>query len=352
MKKQRINTENIKEEGSVSARQPVRRELPDPDKPLKSFKEYQREMQRATEPEKAAVTAADKEKRLKKTKNRRNRKSKRQPQKENTCRERGFAVPEQEKPRRRVTKAQLRRKQRLRKFGLVLLVAAVLTVGTVLTVTLLFKTENFRIEGESRYTEQELCEAAGIVQGENMFSFKLKESEENIFKKLPYVESIKVRRRLPDTVVFFVETAREAFAVKTENNWLVLSENLKILRLSGEAPAGAATVYGITAEKGEAGEYFECTDAEKKQTLNALLSCAANYNIGNITEVNLEDIYNIWFVTDNRFKIIVGTTVEMDYKLRLVEKVINEELADTPKAVIDAGSANSTKSVTVRKNDF
>lgn len=378
MNRQAPNNRNMQNDKSNGGTAPggYRRPLPDPDRPVKSFKEYQREIQtlQNTETEKERRTAQINNKnkrpskkqlkRIKEAEKRQARERKKQAkrlkqtkqtkrtQETRRAAEQEFLTPESAPPRRRVTKAQLRRKKKMRKFGLAVLITAVVTVGVVLVVTLLFKVKNFRIEGECRYTEQELCAAAGIKTEDNMFSFTIKTSEEQIAKTLPYIENIKVRRRLPDTVVFFVEPATEMYAVKTDEGWLVLSENLKILRTAEQAPQDISTIYGLTAEKGEVGTYLKCEDAEKKAALDTVISGAENNSLGKITAINLEDIYNMWFVVDSRFKIVLGTTVDVDYKLSFVKKIIDTELADTPKAVIDASSAHTTKRVYVSKEDF
>ena len=80
---------------------------------------------------------------------------------------------------RRVTRAEQLRIRRRKAIIGVLCVLAVLVVGIVLSINLLFKVTDFRVENADRttpantgiYTEQQLIDATGIQVGDNLYGF-------------------------------------------------------------------------------------------------------------------------------------------------------------------------------------
>lgn len=85
----------------------------------------------------------------------------------------------------------------------VLLVAAALTTACVV----FFRVNNITVIGNSRYTVQEVIEASGIQQGDNLITLSPSRVAARIRLRLPYVSSVSIRRALPDTVVLEIEDA-------------------------------------------------------------------------------------------------------------------------------------------------
>ena len=78
---------------------------------------------------------------------------------------------------------------------LVLICAAILAA-----VTVFFKVKKVIVSGESRYSAEEVLEAAGIAEGENLFFLNKVAITNRIFRDRPYLDTVSIRRRFPDTV--------------------------------------------------------------------------------------------------------------------------------------------------------
>ena len=164
---------------------------------------------------------------------------------------------------RRVTRAEQLRIRRRKAIIGVLCVLAVLVVGIVLSINLLFKVTDFRVENADRttpantgiYTEQQLIDATGIQVGDNLYGFSTKEKSDQLLAQMPYLDVAVVIRQAPGTVIIRVQPAVERFKMEYSGSWLVLSEQLKVLRvepaepdnlvqLDALLPEGAATTPG------------------------------------------------------------------------------------------------------------
>ena len=81
-----------------------------------------------------------------------------------------------------------------------LLSVAVICTAIVLALTLFFRVETITVSGQRRYTEDQIREASGVESGDNLYLLNKHEVAARITQALPYVESIRINRKLPDTL--------------------------------------------------------------------------------------------------------------------------------------------------------
>ena len=101
-------------------------------------------------------------------------------------------------------------------FLLRLLCTALVIAAVIGAVTLFFKAETIAVEGNRKYTEQEVIEAAGLHLGDNLYLMNKYDHAQAIFQNLPYVESASINRKLPDTLLIEVKECPAAASVPAE----------------------------------------------------------------------------------------------------------------------------------------
>lgn len=153
------------------------------------------------------------------------------------------APPRQKKPPKPANPARKRRNRRIA--GIVAILVLV-CAGVCFSLTVLFKIERYSIQGESPYSEEEIIAVFGKQPGDNMFGFTVGASERQLEQSLPYLESVSIRRRLPDTIVFRVEPAVETYYIVQDGQVAVLSATRKLLRLADAEPEGLTRIIGIS----------------------------------------------------------------------------------------------------------
>ena len=82
-----------------------------------------------------------------------------------------------------------------------LLSVVVISGAIVAALTLFFKVETITVSGATEYSSEEIITASGIQQGDNLFLLNKYEIYESILEKLPYVSSVSISRKLPDTLL-------------------------------------------------------------------------------------------------------------------------------------------------------
>ena len=251
-------------------------------------------------------------------------------------------LPDGQTPHR-VTRSEARRRRRRRAIITVCLMLLFIGTGFLLSVTVLFQISDYRVDGECIYSQEELVEAFGHEPGENMFRFKISEAEEEMTKELPYLESIKVRRSLPETVVFIVTPAQEKYSIETSAGILVLSGSLRILRTAQAAEEGLCVITGLQPESNKVGDWVSSGDATTDELVKTVLDAVDASEFGPITAIDFTDPYDIILTYDGRIKVKLGTTAQLEYKLEMVKKTLEDSyFTDTTTGTLDASDAGKT----------
>lgn len=169
--------------------------------------------------------------------------------------------------------ARRRRNSRRRRgrFGGLYRFFAVLAViaAVVAACVIFFRINQVSVVGHVRYTAQEIVEVSGILQGDNLVALPKGQIASRIRMSLPYVESVSIRRQLPDGVEI---TVRERVAVASvdsaDGRWLISSQG-KLLERAEDHPV--VRVEGISAMAPYAGNNVEVS-AEQSNSLDHVLS--------------------------------------------------------------------------------
>lgn len=126
-------------------------------------------------------------------------------------------------------------RHRQHRFGFLYRVMTVLAISAVIVValTLFFKADNLEVEGNSRYTEQEILDASGISPGDNLFLLNRAAASQRLTEALPYLEAVRIRITLPDTLRIEVTECTSTFAIPQEGTVWVMSSGGKLVGTAG-----------------------------------------------------------------------------------------------------------------------
>lgn len=287
------------------------------------------------------------------------------------------------RPPRRLTHSELRRRRRRRNLLMAFLGLLVVGIGVVLSLTVLFKVETFRIENMDEstpantgiYTEDAILGALGVPVGENMFQFSAAQKEKSMVVSLPYLERVEIRRRLPSTLVIRVEPAVETWCAQSDSGWLALSDGLKIMAIGETQPEGLPALLGLDIEAPVAGYYLKlatpnatatpapaASGVSSSQTsstastsssstgeenghdpledVNRLLELLWTYELkDDCTSIQFGEANELYFIYQNRAKVLLGTFNNLDYKLKFAAYLLHNEdgkgIGDTEQGTLD-----------------
>jgi len=178
----------------------------------------------------------------------------------------------------------------------------------------------------------------GVVLG-----FNTAEAQQAIAAALPYLESVEIKRRLPDTVVITATPAVETYTVESAAGWAVLSQSYKVLRVDAEAPAGLVRIDGAQADAPAPGQPVKFTEEDKLSVLQTVLSKAQAQGLGPISEVDLTNTLELSFLYQDRIRIVLGTTNDLDYKIKWAWEMVtpgqtSDSLGEEERGTLDVSS--------------
>ncbi|MBQ8539095.1 MAG: FtsQ-type POTRA domain-containing protein [Ruminococcus sp.] len=229
------------------------------------------------------------------------------------------------------------------------IVAIVLIVCVVLSLTVLFKTQNYTVTGNTKYDQNEIITTCGITKNENIFLANKRSAEKKLMKAYPYIEAVDVSFAIPDTITIDVIEAVPAYIVKvTDSQFLIVSSQGRILEQVGATKGYDIPLFlGPDVSNAVVGEYVEFEGKKTLEIINEIVSVFVDNGYTGITELDATDPGNISFTYDGRIKVKLGLPEDISYKVRTAMTIILEKLdlngTTTTEGELDVSSCNTTK---------
>ena len=140
-------------------------------------------------------------------------------------------APEEQRPAGGTPPKPPRRRLRLR-LPKGLLLTALGIVGIYLLLhSQLFSVKTIDVTGNSIVPDEKIVELSEIAAGERLYAVNIKDSAKKI-GYYPYVESVTVKRRLPDRIVIDIVERKPVGAVVTTNGYIQVSADGRLLSIS------------------------------------------------------------------------------------------------------------------------
>ena len=232
------------------------------------------------------------------------------------------------------------------RFLLRLATVLAVVIALVMGMAIFFKVATVNVYGAQKYTAWEVMEASGIQTGDNLLGLSRAKHGSLIRSNLPYVESVRIGIKLPDTVNIEIRELEIAYAVQASDDswWLMRADGL-IVDKSDEANAVNHTrIQGVKMEDPQIGKQAKAwngqpeetveegqtipTTAQSSQQLEAALSVIQyleeNGLIGVAEYVNVEHPMDLEFWYGDQYRVLLGDTSRLAYKISSVKSAINQ----------------------------
>ena len=219
-----------------------------------------------------------------------------------------------------------RRQRFFRVVGRVLFIG-ILLAAAIVALTVFFRVHTITVEGAARYTAEEIVAGMDVKQGDNLYLWNKVKVTDELLQQFPYLETVQIRRHLPDTLVVTVEECTAVVAVPSDGGYYYLSEQGKVLEQNA-ADGGLPAVTGVTLSGLTPGQMVEPgEDAYVDAMLEVLQTMDAGGMLDGLRFINLQDLTDIRIGYDGQFDIRIGTMDGLAYRLRFAKTVIDERLS-------------------------
>lgn len=240
-----------------------------------------------------------------------------------------------------------------------LLLQLVTVVAVVLALTfgmsIFFKVEVVMVSGNEKYDAYTVWQASGIQEGDNLLSFGKARAGGQIKAKLPYVNTVRIGIKLPNTVNIVIEEWDVLYCVKDNSGlwWLITSEGDVIDQVDSATAGEYTRIVGITLDSptvggsaraveplpqtNEAGELIPITVLASEQLSTALTIVQyleSESIIGEVTSVDVTDLGDIELWYGQQYQVRLGDTTQLGYKITCMNQAV-KQLADYESGEID-----------------
>ena len=238
-------------------------------------------------------------------------------------------------------------------YALATVVGAVIILILCMTWIFNYEVKNIKINGLSLYTNEQVLVVGGVAQRGNLIRTDTDLIEERLTKHLVYIDNVQVKKKYPTGLEINITEAKKAADIEYKAQYYVLSESGRILECGNtERNAGIPLVKGIELESVNPGDKLAATDIMKTKILNQLTEIIADLEFENIKVIDLSDRTNIILNYEDRINIYIGSSVDMDYKLKYIKTVIDERLAESYRGTLRYNGVNSGISAIPESQDL
>lgn len=195
-----------------------------------------------------------------------------------------------------------------------------------------FRVSDITVQGNSRYTAQEIIDVSGVETGDNLFLLRTSAISGQLCRRLPYIREANVRWALPDGVSITVIEGRAVAAVAQEGQWWLIGEDCKLLERA-RATGGLPIVTGIDPLVPAEGTYLAAGEDQRHRVawLEELLEALGeNGLLDKLGGVDLSEEYRLTFVYDGRFTVHLPPVTErgMSYWLHRFATAVADPRVD------------------------
>lgn len=228
--------------------------------------------------------------------------------------------------------ALLRKKfvEHRRGFFLALVILAILALFFFGVYRLFFVIRHVDVDTSSVYSAAQIQTAAGITDGENLYSFKTADAENAITFRLPYIRSAEITRTIPNGVSIVTENDEMRYYTEIYGETVALSAGLRVLGTvdpSEAAENGSIRLYLPPVEKAVAGRILVFRDQKNERAIRELLAETEKSVLSDrIGMIDVRSDQNIQMNCDDTYRLSFGTTADAGLKLRMANKTISDSL--------------------------
>ncbi len=248
---------------------------------------------------------------------------------------------EQERRRAKTRTAKKQKAKAKRSKGLAMVMLCFVLAGALIVsaYTFLFPVKTVIVEGNSRYTAEEIINASGIVIGDNLLGLNIGEIENNIRLSCPYIHGVTLQRKLPTRAVLTVTEGAPVLSFYQNGEYLLVNGRYELMEQNA-APMGGTVVHGFAAVSNGVGKEVILEPKELKPLLESLVSELEKYGVTQITQIDMRDANNIRLLFADRHIWELGNTEKLAYKIEFGAQISKRESGT---GIVDLKGLNTGK---------
>lgn len=202
------------------------------------------------------------------------------------------------------------------------------TIVVVLSLTVFFNISTIEFGGHSVYTSQQISQVIGVKKGDNLFKLDENKVRNSILTKLPEVETVEIKRKLPDKLVINVTPVKPTAIVENDNKFFEVSSKGKIIKQIDSEDKNLFIIKGIDPQTIVAGKKLKSKDKVKDSIYKTMVDAFTELKFEKVTAIDLSDKQNIQFTYNGTIPVELGGQYDLHYKIGFVKQVIETQMPE------------------------
>lgn len=205
---------------------------------------------------------------------------------------------------------------------LVLLIVAIIVV----MYSPLFHVQKLEVEGNGKISKEEIISLSQIQTGESTYKISKAKVEENI-KQNPYIESVTVKRKLPDEVSLIVKERITTFMLEYGGGYVYLNNQGYMLEISTQKLQVPILQGGETLEEEiKIGNRLCKEDLNKMSRVLRIIESASNIGIESlISKIDISNKDNYKLIFDSEAKTAyLGDESNLSTKMLYIKALLED----------------------------
>ena len=222
--------------------------------------------------------------------------------------------------------ARKKRKAFLRLVKWATLILLLIGGGIGFILSSFFNIKKIEIVGNNKLTKDEAISLSQIEIEENTFKLSKNKIEKNI-KQNAYVESVKIKRNLPSTILIEIEERVPTYMITFANAYAYINNQGYFVEISKEKlELPIITGYATKEEDIQLGERLCTEDLQKLDDILQIMKAAESNEIANIvTKINISDKQDYVLELKSEKKTVhVGDTSNLSTKMLYIKEIIEQ----------------------------
>lgn len=202
-------------------------------------------------------------------------------------------------------------------------------IGTLIYILLspLFNIKDVTVTGNNKLSREEIISLSEIRTEENIFKTS-KNDIKNKIKTNPYVENVKIRRKLPDKVEIIVVERVATYMLPFANSYVYINNQGYMLEITSQkANLPIITGFSTPEENLHEGERLLSEDLVKLgEVLQIIESANANGIQELITKIDMSNRQDYTIMLEKEKKLVhMGDVSNLSTKMSYINKIIQDE---------------------------
>lgn len=187
------------------------------------------------------------------------------------------------------------------------------------TATSFMAVKAIEVEGDTRYTAEDIIRASSIYVGESLLVVNKVQAHDAILEQFPYLDYVEVGNSSFSTVSIHVrETAVLGAVQSADGYWMLGANNHALERLTEEQlPAGTVTVIGATVQEEQLGHPL--LDERSLRIVRTVLDASTATAFENLTSIDITEKTNVRIRWKNQLDVVLGNETNIPEQIKALQ---------------------------------